>query len=206
MAILMPALGKAREQAKAVACASNLKQIQYAFNMYLLDSQGQAFWRGKNLGLDGMDWWVFGGKETGNTYVGAQGNFFNQWQPRPLNKFVGKKIETFHCPCDDEPAPWSQSDSTCFDWVGNSYHFNAEGYPGDTTLDPTVYPYDPASTSGLAGVKVARVKNSSRVVIFFDGAMPYGVRWHPRGKGNVGYLDGHVEFQDFPKPGQALWN
>jgi prepilin-type processing-associated H-X9-DG protein len=36
--------------------------------------------------------------------------------------------------------------------------------------------------------------------------MPYGVRWHPRGKGNVGYLDGHVEFQDFPKPGQALWN
>src|SRR5437762_13156907 len=58
LAILMPALGRAREQAKVVACASNLRQIANAFNMYLIDSRGQAFWRGKNLGFDGMDWYV----------------------------------------------------------------------------------------------------------------------------------------------------
>ena len=80
--ILLPALGRAREQAKAVSCASNLRQIANAFNMYLLDSHGQAFWRGKSLGVDGMDWYVYGGRETGNLYVGDQGNFFNQWTPR----------------------------------------------------------------------------------------------------------------------------
>ena len=204
LAILMPALSKAREQAKVVACASNLKQINYAFSMYLLGSQGQVFWRGPNIGLDGMDWWVYGGKESGCAYTGAQGNFFNQWQPRPLNKYVGRKFELFRCPNDDGPAIWTESESSSFDWVGNSYHFNADGFPGDTTLDPSLYPYV-AGADGLAGVKVARVKNSSRVVLFFDGAMPYHVRWHPRAKGNVCYLDGHVEFQEFPKPGQALW-
>jgi len=55
MAILMPALGRAREQAKVVSCAANLKTIANAFNMYLLDSHGQAFWRGPKLGLDAMD-------------------------------------------------------------------------------------------------------------------------------------------------------
>ena len=47
MSVLAPALSKARESAKSVNCASNLKQIATAFNMYLLDSQGKAFWRGR---------------------------------------------------------------------------------------------------------------------------------------------------------------
>src|SRR5207253_2766847 len=94
MAILMPALRRARQQADVVSCASNLKQIANAFNMYLLDSRGQAFWRGPNIGLDGMDWFVYGGRETGNTYTGTQGNFFNRWQPRALNKYLGNKIQT----------------------------------------------------------------------------------------------------------------
>src|SRR3954471_10518805 len=130
MAILMPALGRAREQAKVVSCAANLKTIANAFNMYLLDSHGQAFWRGPKLGLDGMDWYVYGGRETGNTYTGDQGNFFNQWTPRPLNKYLSNKIEVFHCPCDDVAIPWEidQKGASCYEWVGNSYHFNAEGY------------------------------------------------------------------------------
>jgi prepilin-type N-terminal cleavage/methylation domain-containing protein len=35
MAIMIPALRKARESAKTVVCASNLRQIGYAFNMYV---------------------------------------------------------------------------------------------------------------------------------------------------------------------------
>src|SRR5215471_12326087 len=112
LAILMPALGKAREQAKVVACASNLKQISNALNMYLLESRGLIFWRGPRLGFDGMDWYVYGGRETGNNYVGDQGNFFNQWQPRPLNKYIGKKVEIFHCPCDDSPVVWADDQTS----------------------------------------------------------------------------------------------
>jgi prepilin-type N-terminal cleavage/methylation domain-containing protein/prepilin-type processing-associated H-X9-DG protein len=206
MSILAPALSKAREHAKSVNCGSNLRQIATAFNMYLIDHRGQAFWRGKNIAHEGMDWYIYGGKETGNTYVGEQLDFFNRWQPRPLNKYVGKKIGLFQCPGDDAPAPWANMESTAFDWVGNSYHFNADGYPGDSSFIGDLgvsYNYDPGA--GLAGVKIAKVKNSSRVVLFFDAAMPYQVRWHPRGKGNVCYVDTHVEFQTFPTPVTALW-
>jgi len=57
----------------------------------------------------------------------------------------------------------------------------------------------------LAGVKIAKVKNNSRVVLFFDASMSYKVRWHPKAKGNVCYVDSHVEFQDFPSLVQASW-
>ena len=210
MGILMPALGRAREQSKVVACASNLRQIANAVNMYMLDSRGQMFWRGQSLGLDGMDWYVYGGRETGNRYVGTQGNFFNQWQPRPLNKYLGRKIDLFHCPNDDINVPWDEHQNTgatsCYEWVGTSYHFNAYVYPGDSSLPPDLgNSYIPNSDAGLAGVKIARVKNSSRFVMFFDAAMPYQVRWHPKAMGNVCYVDGHVTFQTFPNHSQASW-
>jgi prepilin-type N-terminal cleavage/methylation domain-containing protein/prepilin-type processing-associated H-X9-DG protein len=40
MSILLPALNRAREAAKAVTCASNLKQIGMAFAMYVNDNNG----------------------------------------------------------------------------------------------------------------------------------------------------------------------
>jgi prepilin-type N-terminal cleavage/methylation domain-containing protein/prepilin-type processing-associated H-X9-DG protein len=203
---LMPALGRAREQSKAVACASNLRQIGNAFNMYLLDSRGQAFWKGKNLALDGMDWYVYGGKETGNAYTGDQGNFFNAWQPRPLNKYVAGKLETFHCPNDDYAAPWGDGVATCFDWVGNSYHFNCDGFPGETAAILNLgNGYVPDATAGLAGVKISRVKDTSRVVLFFDAAMQYQVGWHPKAQGNTCFVDGHVTFGPMPTQQTALW-
>src|SRR5215470_770906 len=75
--VLLPALAKARRQAQIAQCASNLHQIAAAFNMYLNDSKGMVFWRGKDLSTDGMDWYVFGGRETGNTNTG-QGGLFNR--------------------------------------------------------------------------------------------------------------------------------
>jgi prepilin-type N-terminal cleavage/methylation domain-containing protein/prepilin-type processing-associated H-X9-DG protein len=41
MSILMPALSKVRDQAKAVNCLSNLHQLGIACNMYTIDNRGQ---------------------------------------------------------------------------------------------------------------------------------------------------------------------
>lgn len=208
MGMLMPTLRKAREQAKVVACASNLKQIAAAFNMYLIDSGGQAFWRGADIALDGMDWYVYGGKETGCTCL-LQDGLFSKFRPRPLNKYVMNKQTVFQCPSDFYPIPWTDDgqDSSCYDWVGNSYHFNADGYPGYSV--PGEYdagnPFIPDPTAGLAGVKVTAIKDSSETVVFFDASMAYGVNWHPQGKGNICYLDSHVTFQDLPNLTQARW-
>src|SRR5689334_9087876 len=99
--VLLPALAKARKQAKVTVCASNLRQIATAFNNYLNDSKGMVFWRGKDLSTEGMDWYVFGGRETGNTDTGQSG-LFNRFVPRPLNPYVRGNVNVFHCPSDED--------------------------------------------------------------------------------------------------------
>ena len=66
MSILMPALSRVREQAKAVLCQSNLRQMGAAFDMYTGDNNGyfQQGWDG--LPVDGCGscgkpcshWWI----------------------------------------------------------------------------------------------------------------------------------------------------
>ena len=54
MAILMPALQRVKEQARAVGCLANLKQWNYVAAMYTEDNDGK-FWSGfENTGY----WWV----------------------------------------------------------------------------------------------------------------------------------------------------
>lgn len=41
MAIMLPSLGRAREQARRIACASNLKQLGFGLKMYAMENDGQ---------------------------------------------------------------------------------------------------------------------------------------------------------------------
>jgi prepilin-type N-terminal cleavage/methylation domain-containing protein/prepilin-type processing-associated H-X9-DG protein len=53
IAILLPALGRAREQARAIACASNLRQIGTAVQMYINQNNGYlARWSNSNNWLN----------------------------------------------------------------------------------------------------------------------------------------------------------
>ncbi len=63
MSILMPALGRARKQAKAVICYSNLKQMGIAFGMYTGDNDGyfNEGFMGKppcTSYKDDSNWWI----------------------------------------------------------------------------------------------------------------------------------------------------
>lgn len=185
LAILLPVIARARQQAVVVRCAANLQQISTAFNSYLNDSRLKTFWRGPNPSLDGMDWYVYGGRETGNANTG-QGGLFNRFQPRPLNPYVGGNIDLFRCPADTEVAQWTSSGVSHFDWVGNSYAFNAVGKPG-SGLSPD---------RGLAGVRFTQIRDTARQILFSETAHIYGAPWHPRGKTNVCLADGHVVLVD----------
>jgi prepilin-type N-terminal cleavage/methylation domain-containing protein/prepilin-type processing-associated H-X9-DG protein len=64
MSILMPALGRVRNQAKNVMCQSNLKQLANCFSMYTGDNEGyfQEGYMGKSNcetagTLDSSNWW-----------------------------------------------------------------------------------------------------------------------------------------------------
>jgi prepilin-type N-terminal cleavage/methylation domain-containing protein/prepilin-type processing-associated H-X9-DG protein len=203
IALLLPTLHRARQSAHAIACASNLRQIGIALQNYVVESHGTIFWRGENLDTDGMDWYAFGGRETGNLNLEPQ-NYFNTMIPRPLNRFAGNKIEVFHCP-DDIFAPWTDNpDFTAypapsqFEWVGNSYNFNANGYP----LRP-----QPRHDGGLDGVRFSSIRDSSRTITFFEAAQYWGYTWHFAHKGNVCFADGHVSFILMPTQfGEYHWD
>jgi prepilin-type N-terminal cleavage/methylation domain-containing protein/prepilin-type processing-associated H-X9-DG protein len=194
--VLLPALAKARKHAKVTQCASNLRQIANAFNNYLNDSKGMVFWRGRDLSTEGMDWYVFGGRETGNTDVNQSG-LFNRFVPRPLNPYLRGNIAVFHCPCDeDSTSPWTTTlggpPVSHFEWVGNSYNFNADGDPAITVVPPD------QKSGGLAGKRVTRFLDSSRTVLFLDAGLVYPGDWHGHHLGNVCMLDGHVVFTTRP--------
>jgi prepilin-type N-terminal cleavage/methylation domain-containing protein/prepilin-type processing-associated H-X9-DG protein len=198
MSILIPTLTKARRAAVVVQCASNLHQIGMAFQSYLADSHGMIFWRGRDAATEGMDWYTWGGKETGNLNTGQDG-IFNNTLPRPLNKYVSGKLDVFHCPADKDGCSWTTpTNSTSWDSVGNSYNFNAIGQAVWNGNDPD---------GGLSGVPSSRVRDSSRTITFYDASAEYGGDWHGGGKANFCMMDGHVVFITPPPEtgGDYLW-
>jgi prepilin-type N-terminal cleavage/methylation domain-containing protein/prepilin-type processing-associated H-X9-DG protein len=178
--LLLPSLNRARRQANDLQCSSQLRQIYTAFANYLGDNKQMVFWRGKDPGLDGMDWYVYGGRETGNKHTG-QGGLFNRFQPRPLNPYVGGKIDVFKCPVETDLSPWSGTDSH-FDWVGNSYNFNAIGSPAVADM----------AADGFAGRRFIQCKDPVRTILFLDAGIVYPGNWHGKNKGNICFADGHV--------------
>jgi prepilin-type N-terminal cleavage/methylation domain-containing protein/prepilin-type processing-associated H-X9-DG protein len=196
IAVLLPVLAKARKSAVTVNCASNLRQIATAFNNYLNDTRGMVFWRGANVTLDGMDWYVYGGQETGNVNTGQNG-LFNRIVPRPLNPYMKGNVAIFRCPADDrESSHWTGGVSH-FEWVGTSYNFNAIGHPANSQND----------MRGLAGSRITRVRDSARTVMFLDASLVYPGDWHGKKKGNICMADGHVVHAATPPAtgGEYLW-
>jgi prepilin-type N-terminal cleavage/methylation domain-containing protein/prepilin-type processing-associated H-X9-DG protein len=195
--LILPAMRRVRQSSAALQCGNNLRQISIALGSYLVENQGVAFWRAANLDRDGMDWYGYGGREIGNIN-NDPGSLFNRLVPRPLNKYVAGKIQIYHCPQDDA-APWTDDPSytlvpspSQFEWVGNSYNFNANGYP---------HRPPPRHEGGLDAVKFSSIRSSSKTIVFFDACLFYGFDWHYGHKGSVAFADGHVEFLPLPDDG-----
>jgi prepilin-type processing-associated H-X9-DG protein len=210
IALLIPTIKKAREQAVVTQCAANLHSISIAFNTYLVESRGAVFWRVHPQRTNGMDWCAWGGREDNLNH--AQDELFNKIHPRPLNPYVSNKIDVFHCPSDEMPTQFwhdaMQNDHTRWEDVGNSYHFNADGYP-PTPSDPTTG--ERPEGHGLAGKKITEVSDSARTVLFYDACIlpQWFVHWHPHYHANFCMVDGHVVFTKWPtdQPGEEyLWN
>lgn len=89
-ALLLPALGKAREQAKAIKCTSNQKQIGTVFSYYADDNRGI--------------WPVlyYNGDATATTnwvdYLNGMGTTSNAHIPKNAVSYISKDSELLACP------------------------------------------------------------------------------------------------------------
>ncbi len=114
LAILMPALLRARAYSKKMLCQSNLKQLAVAWNMYLEHYDGR-FYQGGNANVK---------------YGGCKGII--GLSPRPLNRFVGlaetleddKSAKVFCCPADTGGVPGPAPREKAYRYLGTSYQTN----------------------------------------------------------------------------------
>jgi type II secretory pathway pseudopilin PulG len=100
IAILLPALQRAREQARIVACASNMRQVGTAMAMYLIEFKGTypPLWYPDNLSFNG-----------GYGFQQANRTCFNESYVTLLAKYLGSQnkdphndaaVGVFTCPAD----------------------------------------------------------------------------------------------------------
>jgi prepilin-type processing-associated H-X9-DG protein len=155
-AMLLPALGNAREMGRRARCISNLKQIVLAVHLYLQD-YNDTFYEYLE-GSAGFPAWREVG-QGGKTVYGA-----SDW--RPLNQYVDNNVDVFHCPSDKgrEEGPYTAMKPSMFDSVGSSYIFNTIGIPrlwGAGTDNPNL-------SYGNIANKSSQITDPSRFVLFAE--------------------------------------
>lgn len=183
-AMLLPVLSKAKLRAQNTRCISQLRQSGVALQTYLPDYEERMFWgdpRSPEIGIYGMDWYVWAGRTNQNLNTGQLG-LFNRID-RPLNHY-GLNFDVVTCPRDQGTQATAPNRTAAM--VGNSYVFNANGI-------------SPHANGGLAGSRATSVSQASRTAVFLDTILmtPDGVHgWHDeqgKARGFVALLDGHVE-------------
>jgi prepilin-type N-terminal cleavage/methylation domain-containing protein len=182
--MLLPALSKARARAQTTKCLSNLRQAGISMQMYLPDFNERYFWgdpRSPDVAINGMEWFVWGGRDSNNVFTGQQG-IFNRID-RPLKRY-GFREQIAICPVDKGRT--DTQGKALFDWVGNSYLFNFGGLP-------------PFTNGGLNSLNASSVLNPSQTAMFSDAILalpgePFG--WHKdKPAGNIILADGHGDFR-----------
>jgi prepilin-type N-terminal cleavage/methylation domain-containing protein/prepilin-type processing-associated H-X9-DG protein len=105
ISILLPALGRAREAGNRVACASNMRQIGMAINMYLVENHNTypPAWFPLNP-LDtsnlatGTGATFPDGTPANETFVTLIAQYLGSTEKNP---YKGQNLGVFHCPKDD---------------------------------------------------------------------------------------------------------
>jgi prepilin-type N-terminal cleavage/methylation domain-containing protein/prepilin-type processing-associated H-X9-DG protein len=151
VSILMPALGKARAQARQVLCASNLKQIGLGIEIFVADSEGFKYPQQRlpvgtwNVGEQENHWWL-----AIRRYVDSE---FISPNPNASSETVG------HCPNHTESPPGVDY----YSYVGNS---NIMTNAGAGVFNPPEKP-----------IAASSVMFPSEKVIVFEIHTPSTIPW-----------------------------
>ena len=210
VAILLPGIAQARQQARRVVCESNLRQIATGWEMYCHES-GDRFLRGTNNEYN------YGGQQgQGSSVFGRDPN---RPVAKPLNPYLkidrvvraGAKV--FSCP-SDRGTRFVRP--TAFEYYGTSYYpnhlligQNQVAIPGGDPCQAAPFLLWTRVNAMIPGLTRSTIDNPSRVILIGDYAwldnwdrtvpadFPY---WHRTPcRHDIAFADGHVEFVPIQK-------
>jgi len=207
--LLLPALGAARQQARAIVCASRLQQLGVALTAYLNDYDNtlpQAKWPDNSSGF--IIGTLFGGKKGslpafGINQLGAE--------RRPLNAYILSsttpppdtdpgifEIEPFKSPADSGGViPGLGTVPSMYDLLGSSYALNDHALK-PTQSAPEIATLVPNNGGPMPAVTVPSKTwvLASHPIYTHDGDGDRQHRWYARGatktQANLLFLDMHV--------------
>jgi prepilin-type processing-associated H-X9-DG protein/prepilin-type N-terminal cleavage/methylation domain-containing protein len=192
IAILLPALGRAREQARSVNCMSNLRQIGTATNAWVSDNK-------------------YGGTIATVQGVPAKDTYVYFYGTAPLNPTLGppptkdgflypylKDVRIFECPVIEplELPPGDPGGVKC-SYGTNSYDilnkFVKMRRPAETLMlgDYIAVDFSTGALTRGGGLQIIRSPKADPSYI-----PPPGFHARHRGQGNVLWYDGHVTPMD----------
>jgi len=221
--LLLPALVRAREQAKLTRCCSNLRQIGTGFHMYLPDNQD----RFPPQGTHSWGHFQYGGGDP-DRRIPAVANDLAATN-RPLWDYC-KKPDLFHCTADrgfDFTSVQPLFDDT-FRVIGTSYRYNCRPWWFEPKWQP-----EADAENGFAEKRYSWVPSPVRFVLVAEPpALPLSkthlpdmqsdiwILWHlARGRSTartpsevkekvispILFVDGNVAVHDFTKAVKSNW-
>jgi len=174
-AMLLPALAKAKEKAKAIACTNNNKQIGLAMMMYAGDN-GDFLPLINTSYPPGPTWW--NKIMDGGNYITSSSTSNNVWR-----------------------CPVVQDTEISIIYPGTPLATKCEGY-GPLENGVIRYPRDPATGKPLGSKKLSQINRSSQIWLIGDIGTP---KTQPNvDKQPTGYLTELTTFQPDPATGWSM--
>ena len=113
IAILLPAISKARESARSVKCMANMKQLGLALNSYAGDYKGQVWEEGNSSNTANIRTWYV---QAVDPLAPAANPTTNPYKTGPAFAYLSDVDKVFECPTNQRKIPantssWDQSNS-----------------------------------------------------------------------------------------------